>query len=143
MKLEKDRPDFMSAIIENNVNNKGLSQEEIQSNASLFVIAGSESVATNLSGATYFLLKNPRTMERIIGEVRSAFKADVEISVQKVAQLQYLQAVLSETNRLYPTALTGQACVVPPEGDTVGGEWIPGNVGLSKYQMQPALKIGV
>ena len=128
LRLEKDRPDFISPIMKNNGNGKGLSQDEIQSNASLFVIAGSESVATNLSGATYYLLKNPKTMQKIKDEVRGAFKSDSEITVQSVSDLPYVQAVLSEVNRIYPTALTGQACVVPPRGDTVCGQWVPGNV---------------
>ena len=131
IKLEEDRPDFMSPIMKNNVDGKGLRHDEILSNASLFVVAGSEAVATNLSGATYFLLKNPRIMNKLKAEIRSAFKTNTEISVSNVAQLQYLQAILTETNRIYPTALTGQACIVPPEGDTVGGVRIPGNVSLT------------
>ena len=132
LKLEKDRPDFISPIVKNNTDGKGISQDEIQSNTSLFVIAGSESIATNLSGATYFLLKNPSTMQKLKEEVRSTFKSENEITVRSVSELPYVQAVLSEVNRIYPTALTGQACVVPPQGDTVCGQWIPGNVSSLK-----------
>lgn len=128
MELGTQRPDFMSAILEHNTDGKGLTMDEIQSNNSLFVIAGSESIVTNLSGTTYHLLRNPEIMEQLKKEVRGAFTAEGEITVQRVAQLPYLLACLAETNRIYPTALTGQAVKVPSEGATISGYWVPGDV---------------
>ena len=128
MALKTERPDFLSLILKNNANGKGISQDEIQSNMGLFVVAGSESIATNLSGATWFLLQNPGMMKKLIEEVHGTFQHEREITVQSVARLPYLLAVLAETNRMYPTALTGQACVVWSGGDTIDGHWVPGNV---------------
>ncbi|KAL9106489.1 MAG: hypothetical protein Q9187_008552, partial [Circinaria calcarea] len=134
VKLGTGRPDLISPILEQNASEKGLTPEELRSNASLFVVAGSESIATNLSGATYYLSKNPKVLMRLKEEVRGSFKSDGEIDVQSVAKLPYLLAVLAETLRMYPTALTGQAVVVPPEGDTICGHWISGNTGVSINQ---------
>lgn len=128
VKLGTIRPDFISPILEHNTSEKGLTSEELRSNASLFVVAGSESIATNLSGSTYYLLKNPKLLRRLKEEVRGSFKSDTEIDAQNVTKLPYMLAVLAETRRMYPTALTGQAVVIPPEGETICGHWIPGNV---------------
>ena len=128
MRLEEERPDFLSPILKNNTDGKGISRDEILSNIGLFVVAGSESIATNLSGATWFLLRNPEMMKKLNEEVHGAFKCEREINTQSVAQLPYLLAVLAETNRMYPTALTGQACTVWSGGDTIDGNWVPGNV---------------
>ena len=129
LSLGTGRPDFMSPIIEQNKGDKRkLEHEEMMSNGSLFVIAGSESIATNLSGTTYHLLKNPDTMRWIRAEVDSAFASEDEITPDSVSHLPYLIACLAETNRLYPTALTGQAMVVPPLGDNICGQWVPGGV---------------
>ena len=128
IELSTTRPDFLSPILEQNHDGKGLSLDEIKSNSSLFVIAGSESIVTNLSGTTYYLLRNPKIMEQLKNEVRSAFRAEAEINVQGVAQLPYLLACLAATNRIYPTALTGQAVKVPSEGATISGYWVPGDV---------------
>ena len=129
LSLGTSRSDFMSPIIEQNKGDKRkLEHEEIMSNASLFVIAGSESIATNLSGTTYHLLKNPVTMRRIKAEVDSAFTSEDEITPDSVSHLPYLIACLAETNRIYPTALTGQAMVVPPLGDDICGYRVPGGV---------------
>ena len=129
LSLGTSRSDFMSPIIEQNRGDKRkLEHEEIMSNASLFVIAGSESIATNLSGTTYQLLKNPAAMSRIKAEVDSAFTSEDQITPDSVSHLPYLIACLSETNRIYPTALTGQAMVVPPQGDVICGQRVPGGV---------------
>ena len=127
--LGTSRSDFISPIIEQNKGEKRrLEHEEIMSNASLFVIAGSESIATNLSGTTYYLLKNPDAMRCIKSEIDSTFASEDEITPDSVSHLPYLIACLSETNRIYPTALTGQAMVVLPPGDVICGQRVPGGV---------------
>ena len=129
LSLGTGRSDFMSPIVEQNKRDKRkLEHEEIMSNASLFVIAGSESIATNLSGTTYQLLKNPAAMRRIKAELDSTFTFEDEITPDSVSHLSYLIACLAETNRIYPTALTGQAMVVPPPGDDICGQRVPGGV---------------
>lgn len=128
MELGARRPDFISPIIKYNEEGKGLTQGEIQSNASLFIVAGSDSVATVLTGTTFYLLQNPEVMRKLTDEVRSTFKTEKEINAQSVARLPYMIACLDETSRIYPTVMTGQAVVVPPEGDMVGNDWIPGGV---------------
>ena len=132
LKLGTDRSDFMSPILTHNKGEKShLSHEELMSNASLFVIAGSESIATNLSGTTYYLLKNPDAMKRIKHEIDSKFTSEAQITSESVSSLTYLCACLSETHRIYPTALTGQAMKVPPSGDTICGRQVPGGVSLA------------
>lgn len=131
IKLGARRPDFISPILKYNEEGKGLTQAEIQSNASLFIVAGSDSVATVLTGTIFYLLQNPEVLKKLSDEVRSAFETEKEINAQSVARLPYMLACLDETSRVYPTILTGQAVVVPPEGDTVGSDWIPGGVRLA------------
>ena len=114
-------------IEQNKGEKRQLEHEEIMSNASLFVIADSESIATNLSGTTYHLLKNPVAIRCIKAEVDSTLASENdEITPDSVSHLHYLIACLSETNRIYPTALTGQAMVVLPPGDVICGQRIPG-----------------
>lgn len=128
LKLGAQRPDFISPIIKYNEEGKGLTMGEIQSNASLFIVAGSDSVATVLTGTIFYLLQNPEIMRKLTDEVRTTFKTEDEIDAQSVARLPYMLACLDETNRIYPTILTGQAVIVPAEGDLVGKDWIPGGV---------------
>ena len=61
LKREPERPDLWSRILEKSPMDSegGLSLGEHHSVASLFMIAGTETTATALSGTTYHLLKNP------------------------------------------------------------------------------------
>lgn len=129
IEIGNSRPDFMSPILTHNNEKKGgMTLPEVMANMSMFIIAGSESVATTLSGTTFFILQNPAIMRRLNEEIESAFTSEVEITPQRVSQLPYLLACLAETARLYPSGLTGQPMVVPPGGDWICGKWVPGGV---------------
>ena len=130
IELGTNRRDFMSPVLENNIDGQGLNRHEILSNAWLFVNAGSESTAGILSATIYYLARDLRILSIITDEVRGRFSDESQIDAQSVAQLPYLLACLAETNRIMPAALMGQAVLVPPQGATICGYWVPGNVGV-------------
>jgi cytochrome P450 len=105
-----------------------MSTAEIEGNSSLFIVAGSETTATLLSGATYYLLKNPNVLEKLKAEVRGHFKSEEEINVVNSGQLPYLFAVLEESLRMYPPVPTRLPRVTGPEGHTIDGHYVPPNV---------------
>ncbi|KAL1792291.1 hypothetical protein ACET3X_008798 [Alternaria dauci] len=74
--------------------NKGkqLSRSQMDSNATAFMVAGTETTATLLSGLTYLLLKNPATMQKLSSEVRGAFADSSDMSMEAIAALPYLAA---------------------------------------------------
>jgi len=100
---KSDRPDFMKYILENN-HPGGMTRPDIDSTTTLLVLAGSETSATTLTGATYFCLKHPEKMARLVKEIRGAFGGDAKnITVSAVSSLPYLHAVFQETLRVHPT----------------------------------------
>lgn len=122
------RPDFVSHILKNVEVGDELVEREIESNASIFMLAGTETTATSLAGVTYLLLKHPYALARIVEEVRGKFKTQDEITVEKVTQCEYLVACLKESMRLYPPVATGFPRVVPKGGDTISGYYVPEGV---------------
>jgi len=128
IELGTDRPDFITPMLKHNVKGKGMTPAEIRANMGLMIVAGSESVVTVTCGAIYYMLKNPATMQRLNDEVRGTFKSEADIHSKSVLQLKYLTAVINESLRLYPSTPGLPACRVPPEGSTVSGHWIAGNV---------------
>jgi cytochrome P450 len=67
-------------------------------------------------------------------ELRTACCGSSELlQVSEFTKLPYLQACISEALRLYPPITQLRERVVPPEGDTVDGRYIPGgtNIGLN------------
>jgi len=77
-----------------------LSDENIRYQMVTFLIAGHETTSGLLSFATYFLLKNPQTLQKAQAEV-DQFD---EITIETLSQLKYIDAILKETLRLQPTA---------------------------------------
>ncbi|KAI9846981.1 MAG: hypothetical protein M1837_003337 [Sclerophora amabilis] len=127
------RPDFVSYILRG-TEEKGMSTAELQSNCSLFLIAGSETTATLLSGVTFYLLQNQRSLARLIEEIRDNFKTEAEMSSLEISKLPYLRAVLEEGLRMYPPVPVGLPRKVPAGGDYVSGHWIPGNTTVAVHQ---------
>ena len=67
--------------------------EEIRQNARTLIIAGSETTATVLSGATFLLCTNPQVLSKVADEVRSSFISESEINLLSVQRLKYMLAV--------------------------------------------------
>ena len=145
MKTQTDRRDFMrfvydfeenpcanhyvsSHILRHN-DEKGMSIEEIKATSEVLVVAGSETTATLLSGATFYLLKNPLSLAKASDEVRQAFVRASDIAFDTVAtRLPYLNSCLEETLRMYPPVPSALLRRTGPEGDIINGRFVPANV---------------
>ncbi|KAF4543390.1 Cytochrome p450 protein [Lasiodiplodia theobromae] len=126
---ETARPDITS-YVSDQVESGNISVDELDSNALLLLIAGSETTATVLSGTTYLLLKHPEVMKKVVREVRDHFKSKEEITSESVSRLTYLVAVLNEGMRMYPPVPTGFPRIVPEGGSTVSGYYVPEKTSL-------------
>lgn len=126
--------DFMSHLLQAEEKGK-LQIPDLVANANLMVIAGSETTATILSGTTYYLLTNPRVMEKLVKEVRTSFKSSDDININTLLKLKYINAVTDESFRLYPPAAGSHPRMTPPEGAYICGEWLPGNVSAQTIQL--------
>jgi cytochrome P450 len=131
--LKTDRPDIWTYILRHSgKEDQSLFPTEMYSNGALFMLAGTETTATQLSGMTYFLLKNPEKMERVKKEVREAFSSFEDIEMVKLQQLGYLNACMDETLRLYPPVVVNLPRLVPKGGSLVNGHWMPEGVSLHR-----------
>ncbi|KAI0024057.1 cytochrome P450 [Xylariomycetidae sp. FL0641] len=100
-----DKPDFMSHILKHSVEDgKGMSQAEIEMASITFIVAGSETTATMISGTVYLLLCNPSILKKLTSIVRSDFPDRSDLNNTNLQQHDYLNAVLKEGLRLYPPA---------------------------------------
>lgn len=126
---ESDRPDFLKYILQNNYQG-GLSREEIDATTTLLVLAGSETSAATLTGATYFALKHPPVMERLVRDIREAFKRQEDITIAAVSNLPYVHAVIQETLRMQPTGPVSVPRQVDRPDVVVCGMAVPQGVGI-------------
>lgn len=107
-----------------------LTEGELEANLALMTMAGSETSATTMSAATYYLATNKAAALRVAEEIRSTFKGELDISWAAVQKLPYLNAVIKETLRLYPPTPVGLPRRVISKGETVIGQFIPKDVSL-------------
>lgn len=102
--------------------------DKLVMNASVLIVAGSETTATVLSGVTFLLLSHPDKLARVTDEVRNAFESEDDITMAKASQLDYMLACLEETMRLYPPVPIGMPRIVPKGGRIISGCYVPENV---------------
>jgi cytochrome P450 len=132
-RLEKGREsegvDLWDLILQQEEKGKaGLTRPEMDIHGSLFMIAGTETTATLLSGLTYCLLSHPETMAKLVDEIRGAFSSPEDISMEAIAGLTYLGACIKEAFRMYPPVPVGLTHITPANGSTVCGQFIPPHV---------------
>ena len=105
-----------------------VSYKEVLANAHNLIVGSSETTATTLAGTTYLLAVNKSVRERLYTELTSTFTSEDEINLVSVQRLEYMFAVLHEALRIYPAVPAAIPRITPPEGSTIGGEYVPPNV---------------
>ncbi|KAI0424468.1 isotrichodermin C-15 hydroxylase [Xylaria sp. FL1042] len=133
---ETDRPDFMSYMIKHN--NDGskrqacslisaalMSQTELEMAAITFIVAGSETTATMISGTIYLLLRNPTILSSLTQKIRSDFPAQSDLNIVNLQNHKYLNSVLKEGLRLYPPAPDTLFRTTKDRSVSVAGKIVP------------------
>ncbi|KAL2829469.1 cytochrome P450 [Aspergillus cavernicola] len=122
---KNNRQDFLTTIVDK-VQSGEIPKEEMTAHASTLIIAGGETVATSLAGATYHLLRTPSAYQKLKDEVRGRFGSYEEIDGAAALQLPYLQAVINEALRIHPSGAQGFPRLSP--GTVIDGHWVPKGV---------------
>jgi cytochrome P450 len=126
------RPDIWTQVLRRE-GDKALTLAEMHSNSDLFMIAGTETTATLVSGLLYYLLINPDKMKTLQEELRSECKGREDITMARLIHLKYLNACISEGLRVFPPTPTGLPRLTPLGGSAICGEWIPANASTAAH----------
>lgn len=81
--------------------------------------------ASNLSGMTYHLLRNPTILHKLTNLLRTTFATEDAMTEHALNQLGYLTAVIEEGGRTYPPIPSGLTRMTPPGGATLCGKVVP------------------
>lgn len=123
-----ERIDFLSYALQHKSDKEFMTREEIEATSTILILGGSETSATLLSAATYYLLNHPHVMQKLVGEIRGEFQKEEDINMLSVNQLPYLQAVIKEALRIFPPVTLGSPRVVEGHGKAIGGIMVPSGV---------------
>ena len=117
-----DLLNFMLAGVDKQTG-ESLSDENIRFQILTFLIAGHETTSGLLSFTLYFLVNNPDVLAKAYAEVDRVLGSDLAIqpTIQQVNQLTYVQQILNEALRLYPTAPA--IGLYPYKDEVIGGKY--------------------
>ena len=102
------------------------SSDELFQEASLLIIAGSDTTTTALAGVVFYLTRNPRVYARLTQEIRTTFPTVDDIhSGTKLRDCRYLRACLDEAMRMSPPVPCELPREVLPGGMEVDGVFVP------------------
>jgi cytochrome P450/NADPH-cytochrome P450 reductase len=104
-----------------------LTDDNIRSQMMTFLIAGHETTSGLLSFAIFLLLNNPEALGKARAQVDAVLGAETPTAAH-LARLKYIECVLNETLRLWPTAPA--FAVTPRQPTTIGGRYdvTPGDI---------------
>jgi cytochrome P450 len=122
-----DRSDFIH-YMQKAVEAGSITDHELENQATIIILAGSETTSIGLTYATYFLITHPDSMRKLRVELKQHFQSEQDINLVSVNQLEYLQAVLQETLRIRPPITNGFPRQTPKEGAVIDGQFVPGGV---------------
>uniref|UniRef100_A0A672LQ62 Cytochrome P450 3A n=1 Tax=Sinocyclocheilus grahami TaxID=75366 RepID=A0A672LQ62_SINGR len=114
-KDHKKRVDFLQLMVDSQTGKpergsseehteKGLSDHEILSQSMIFIFAGYETTSSTLSFFFYNLATNPEAMKKLQEEIDQTFADKAPVDYEAVMNMEYLDAALHESLRLFPVA---------------------------------------
>ncbi|XP_050964180.1 cytochrome P450 3A40-like [Labeo rohita] len=113
---KKKRVDFLQLMIDSQTEGKtehgsidehtekGLSDHEILSQSMIFIFAGYETTSSTLSFFFYNMATNPEAMKKLQDEIDQTFPNKAPVDYEGIMNMDYLDAALSESLRLFPVA---------------------------------------
>ncbi|KAM8920827.1 cholesterol 24-hydroxylase-like [Pelodytes ibericus] len=96
--------DILTQILKGAALEENCDDESLIDNFVTFFIAGQETTANQLSFAVMELARHPEILEKVQAELDEVIGSKRDIEYEDLGKLQYLNQVLKETLRLYPTA---------------------------------------
>jgi len=102
----KTKGTLLDILIKATINGRPLSNSDIHEEVATFVAGGYDTTASAMSFTLYNLAKYPEVQQKAFDEIRQVIGNDVntKVDASDLSNLKYLEKVIKETLRIYPTA---------------------------------------
>lgn len=102
---KRERKAFLDLLLDvNEKNGVSLTDKELRAHVDTFMFAGHDTTATSVSWALFCIGNDPKCQEKIHEELKEVFKdSQSPSSLKELSQLKYLERVIKESRRLYPS----------------------------------------
>ena len=127
--VRKDMFHYLFQAKDPNTGAPAYTHPELETEAGLLIIAGSDTTAVTICGVFFYITRNPWVYSKLTNEIRSTFKSIDEIQGgSTLSSCRYLRACIDETLRISPAGTSELQREVLPGGQKVDGENIPEGV---------------
>ncbi|XP_015215988.2 cytochrome P450 3A40-like isoform X1 [Lepisosteus oculatus] len=108
--MDSQLPENNSSIYGEKEVIKGLTDHEILSQSLIFVFGGYEPTSTSLSFLAYNLATNPDVQKKLQKEIDEVFSNKAPVTYEALMKMEYLDMVISESLRLFPSPRLERMC---------------------------------
>ncbi|PQE04137.1 hypothetical protein CJF31_00003232 [Rutstroemia sp. NJR-2017a BVV2] len=119
---------FSHLLAEDNESGTKFTQKELDSNAQLVIVAGTDTTVSVVIQTVKKLANLPEIYRKLQNEIDDLYTRGQSITIESVRNLEYLNGVVNEALRLYTPTPSGTYATTYPQGLVVDGVHIPGNV---------------
>jgi cytochrome P450 family 628 len=127
--MKTDRADIAKWILQSPPMNDTRFSERawFMGDSRLIIVAGSDTTAATLTHLFYHLAKEPAHADILRREI---VELGGDLSAPKLLNLKHMNGAINESLRMHPPVPGGVARLTPPEGVTIGGTYIPGDINV-------------
>lgn len=102
---KRKRKAFLDLLLDQNENDETpLTDDELRAQVDTFMFEGHDTTAVAITWTLFLLGNNPEHQEKVHEELEEVFKdSETPASIKELSQLKYLDRVIKETLRLYPS----------------------------------------
>jgi cytochrome P450 len=108
-----------------------LSDQEVIVEVMGFTFAATDTTSNATTYLIYELARHPEWQEKVRDELKQAKVEENDYDSPTLKELPILNACMHESIRLNPPVMDGLPRITPPEGVTIDGIFVPGNVHVS------------
>ncbi|KAI1162672.1 isotrichodermin C-15 hydroxylase [Nemania serpens] len=130
---ERGYEDILAHLINNKDDETGAvySQNELLGEATLLMMAGSDTSTTAINTTIFYLSNHPHVVRKLHSELAKCFPKLADIHPNTAESCKYLKACLDEAMRLCPSVPSSIPRVVDEGGAQVAGETVPAGLWVS------------
>ncbi|KAH8419833.1 hypothetical protein KR009_003099 [Drosophila setifemur] len=102
---QKRRMALLDVLLQATIDGKPLTNEDIREEVDTFMFEGHDTTTSSIAFSFYLLARHPEVQARVFQEIRDVIGDDKEapINMQSLGELKYLECVIKESLRLYPS----------------------------------------
>ncbi|KAI1103518.1 putative benzoate 4-monooxygenase cytochrome P450 [Jackrogersella minutella] len=131
--LDKEPQDILSWLmkaIRDKDTSASPTKEALHEDGRVLIIAGSDTSATTLASALFYLAKNSSVQKKLQTKIGAAISNSEDWTYEEVTSITYLTNIITETLRLKPAVPVFLPRVTPREGIQVDEQFIPGDTNV-------------